>query len=66
MPSLHLDIPSIDWTPRPSAPPSGGGKASPVGDAPAPAPAATPRRPAPADGCDPAPWAGWPAGVAAS
>jgi hypothetical protein len=37
MPSLHLDIPSIDWIERPPrAERSGGGRASPVPEAPAP------------------------------
>jgi hypothetical protein len=65
MPSLHLDVPSIDWIERPPrADRTGGGKASPVPQAPAP------RRehakpPARRDAPDRDPWPGRPAGFPA-
>lgn len=62
MPSLHLDIPSIDWI---APPPRGGGrgrgKACPVRDAPAVAPKdGNARPPAPADAGDVDAWPGAP------
>ncbi|HET6806473.1 MAG TPA: hypothetical protein VFH59_13630 [Frateuria sp.] len=44
MPSLHLDIPSVDWVPRPPrGEKPGSGKARPAGNAPMPATPAVPR-----------------------
>lgn len=61
MPSLHLDIPSIDWIERsPRADRAGGGKAAPAPSAPAPE---HPRAKPPTRGNTPDrdPWPGMPA-----
>jgi hypothetical protein len=67
MPSLHLDIPSIDWGGRaPRADKPGRGKARPVGEEHAPVPGDRLANPAPRrEARDPLPWPHGPAGAVA-
>jgi hypothetical protein len=67
MPSLHLDIPSIDWIGRaPRADRPGRGKARPTEEAPPRAPADGLANRAPGqDARDPLPWPHGPAGAVA-
>lgn len=64
MPSLHLDIPSIDWIDRsPRTDRSDRGKAAPVPDAPMPKERAKRAASGDTPGLDP--WPGRPAGLPA-
>jgi len=65
MPSLHLDIPSIDWIERPPrADRSGGAKPAPVSDLPTPG-GQRGERPSRGDTPERDRWPGEPAGVPA-
>ena len=67
MPSLHLDIPSIDWIERtPRGGNAGRGKACPAGDDLAPAPGdRLANRTTGREARDPQPWPDGPAGAMA-